>query len=249
MTTLAISEAAGLLACFVYALGLLAARRKIRIAALGLFGALVVWFVIFCLAVPEIRSRLAGSGGGLTGAATMEEALLFVGVAAAYSTLFAISCSLLRWLYRCAVDWWELTPKLKRTAEIAGFLALVIAVAVFGWRAVDARAERDRHARETVAGICSAIPLGAGATEVEGIIAAAKDEHLELKKNLGDAFPGDGEVWEISTPFMFGTEGRALYVQFDTRGRAAGVAMRTLDSVHRLPEGAPPDKGVFREPQ
>lgn len=242
MSTLAPLEGIALAACIAYTLALLATKRKIRTAAIKLFGLLVTWFALFYLAAPQL--------GGHTSRPALDEVVLFVGLAAAYSLFFGIFCSICRVAYRRLADWWDFTPKGKRAAELAGIAAVAFVCGAFllwfGWRELSFRAHA-REAEDAVTAMHADIRLGATREDVGILVNAAKHAHVQLNKDPSASLPGVAEVWRISSPAVFASAGRALYVRFDPQGHACAVALRTLGNPDQSPPDSPPDKGLLRE--
>ena len=86
--------------CFVGATAIATMTKDIKRASLLLYGFLLVWFIVFFLAIPGIRVFVLGNEAAATSFADSPLPILFMIIAAIYCLLFACCCIGMRWLWR-----------------------------------------------------------------------------------------------------------------------------------------------------
>jgi len=86
--------------CFVGATAIATMTKDIKRASLLLYIFLLVWFIVFFLAIPGIRVFVLGNETAATSFADSPIPIIFMIIAAIYSLLFAGICLGTRWLWR-----------------------------------------------------------------------------------------------------------------------------------------------------
>lgn len=100
MKTIIALEGLFFIASFIGATAIAAVTKNIKKASLILYGFLLVWFILFYLAIPGIRVFILGNEAAANSFADSPMPIVFMIIAAIYCLIFAGVCFIFRWLWR-----------------------------------------------------------------------------------------------------------------------------------------------------